>query len=492
MPPDASHCALVVEDDADTRSNLQDILELDEWCVETAESAQQVLQRSDWSSISIVILDRRLSDGNAEELLPIIKQRAPHAATIIVTGYADLDAAIQALRHGAADYLLKPVNPDALRASMARLVEQRRTEEALRQSQQRLQQERDFAERLIETVQTIVLVLDTEHRILRFNPYLASVTGYELQEVQGQDWIELAEPAQLRPERLKNFDVLMSDRKSHEYSGEIVTKSGTTRFIEWSAKALVNADGTTIGVLASGRDVTTLKAAQERALQAERLAAIGQMMAGIAHESRNALQRSQACLEMLATDIEDRPHAVEMVNRIQRAQKDLQTLHEEVRQYAAPIKLDCEPTDLGQLWRETWSLLTHANRSKEITLRADSQGVDLRCQVDRFTIGQVWRNILENAIDVSPDRAEITILCAEMYRDGQAMIQISFRDQGPGMSAEQRMQIFEPFFTTKPKGTGLGMAIAQRIISSHGGTIRVADRDGPGAELIVVLPRYQP
>lgn len=492
MTFDLLRTALVVDDDADTRANLHDILELDGWRVETASSVREVLQRANWNSIAIVILDRRLPDGNAKELLPVIKERAPHAATIIVTGYADLDDAIQALRQGAADYLLKPVNPDALRASISRLVEQRRTEEALVQSQRRLQEERDFAERLIETVQTMVLVLDTEHRILRFNPYLAAVTGHELSEVQGRDWVELAVPPPLREERRQILNEILSDGQSHEYAGEIVTRSGSTRFIEWSAKALVDAQGKTVGLLASGRDVTSLKLAQERALQAERLAAIGQMMAGLAHESRNALQRIQACLEMLAEYLEDRPQALEMATRIQRAQKDLQTLHEEVRQYAAPIRLNREITDLGQLCRETWSQLTAARQGKDLVLQADCGGHDLRCRIDRFAIGQVWRNILENAIDASSDCAEISIQCAEVCRDGQPAIQISFQDQGPGMSTDQRARLFEPFFTTKTKGTGLGMAIAQRIVASHGGSISAADRDGPGAEIIVVLPRNAP
>ena len=153
----------------------------------------------------MVILDRKLPDGNADELLPEIRRTAPHASTIIVTGYAELDDAILSLRQGAADYLLKPINPDALRTSMSRLVEQRRTEEALRESQERLRQERDFAESLIATVQTMVLLLDTEYRILRFNPYLAEVTGYVLDEVRGADWVELAVPGHLKEETRRIF-----------------------------------------------------------------------------------------------------------------------------------------------------------------------------------------------------------------------------------------------------------------------------------------------
>ena len=129
----------------------------------------------------------------------------------------------------------------------------------------------------------------------------------------------------------------------------------------------------------------------------------------------------------------------------------------------------------------------HADKS--IRLREDLDQVDLGCNVDPFSISQVWRNILENAIQVSADHAQITIQCAESTIDGGAAVRIRFLDEGPGMTADQRERVFEPFFTTKTKGTGLGMAIAQRIVSSHGGRISVADREGPGAEIVVMLPR---
>ena len=90
------------------------------------------------------------------------------------------------------------------------------------------------------------------------------------------------------------------------------------------------------------RDVTELKKAQELALRSERLAAIGQMMTGLAHESGNALARSQSCLEMLAWEVEDRPEALELIDRIQKAQDHLQQLYEEVRSYAAPLRLERE------------------------------------------------------------------------------------------------------------------------------------------------------
>jgi len=126
MKADPDFLVLVVDDDPDTRSNLCDILELDHYRIETAGTAAEALERNDWSRVSAILLDRRLPDSNAEELLPRLRQLAPDTAILIVTGYADLHGAIAALQQGAADYILKPINPDALRASLARLVERRR------------------------------------------------------------------------------------------------------------------------------------------------------------------------------------------------------------------------------------------------------------------------------------------------------------------------------------------------------------------------------
>jgi len=236
-------------------------------------------------------------------------------------------------------------------------------------------------------------------------------------------------------------------------------------------------------------DVTERKRSQERQLQQERLAAIGQTMTGLVHESRNALQRSKACLEMLALEIEDRPEALNLVARIQNAQDYLHQLYEEVREYAAPINLRRNPCDLAQVWRDTWDDLAHVREAKELKLREVRNLENLTADIDRIAIGQVFRNILENAISVSPRQGEICIRCDEISLYDRPAIAIAFCDQGPGFTPEQRKRIFEPFFTTKTKGTGLGMAIAQRIVESHGGRIRLGDPDRVGAEIMVILPQ---
>ena len=206
-------------------------------------------------------------------------------------------------------------------------------------------------------------------------------------------------------------------------------------------------------------------------------------------ESGNALARSQACLEMLAMEVEDRPEALKLIARIQTAQNHLQQLYGEVRNYAAPLKLERRMHSVRSIWRQAWSNLADQRQGRTATLQEESNDVDLVCLVDPFRLEQVFRNILENALAACKDPVEITVTCSPIQLEGQPALGIAVRDNGPGLNPEQQRRIFEPFFTTKTKGTGLGMAIAQRIAQAHGGQIAVGAPQGGGAEIQLLLPR---
>jgi signal transduction histidine kinase len=361
MPEPVPFRVLVVEDDAGTRANMRDILEMDAYRVETAATAAEALHRDDWHEISAILLDRNLPDGRAEELLPRLRQLAPETAILIVTGYADLESSIAALRLGVVDYLLKPINVDLLRASLARLAER--------------------------------------HRL-----------------------------------------------------------------------------------------AAELREAQQRALQAERLAAIGEAMTGLVHESRNALQRSQAGLERLARRVKDQPEALDLIALIQKAQDDLHRLYEEVREYAAPIRISPVASPIDRIVREAWEDLAARRRERIASLEEHADTPDLRCEVDPFALRRVFRNILENSLDAGADPVKITVRYTAV-QEGRLALRIVLGDNGPGLTPEQRPRIFDAFYTTKTHGTGLGLAIVKRLVEIHQGTITVGA--GPGAEMRITLPRRQ-
>ena len=466
---------LVIDDDADTRVNLRDILELDGYEVEGAGSVAEALRVPDWARFFAVILDRRLPDGSAEGLLPKLRYLAPQAFVIIVTGYADIEGAIAALRQGAVDYILKPVNPDVIRSRLAGLSERRRAEMEVA--------------RLTGDLRTLLDVLpvgiaiaeDPEARRIRVNPALAQLLRITH---DANAWLELP------PEQVPAVALRRAARGT-EVKGEefvLLHAGGEAVTLYAYAAPLLDARELARGAVGAFLDVTERKREQERLLQSERLAAIGQMMAGLAHESGNALARSQSCLEMLTWEVEDRPEALDLIGRIQKAQDHLKQLYDEVRGYAAPLKLAREPWPLSSVWRQTWDHLAGQRQGRDAQLIEEIEGVDLNCTVDPFRLDQVFRNIFENSLAACRDPVRITIRCREVVLGGRAAVSMSVQDNGPGLNPEQRRRIFDPFFTTKTKGTGLGMAIAKRIIEAHGGQLAVGSAEG-GAELLITLLR---
>lgn len=472
---------LVVDDDADTRANLRDILELDAHQVEEAGSVAEVQARTDWNGMDVVLMDRKLPDGHAEDLLPWLHQRAPEAALLIVTGYGDLEGAIAALRQGAADYILKPINPDALRASLTRVADRLCLARAKERSETAFRT-------LIEAAPCLIFLIRPDRSVAYLSRFAVEITGISSEAAVGRDYVATFLPAEFQADGVNLLHRVMAGEVVRDVSSPVRCADGSRRWVLWNALLLPDHEGSP-ALLAVGQDITGLKEAQERTLQAERLAAIGQMMTGLAHESGNALARSQACLEMLALEVQDRPEAIDLVSRVQKAQDDLQKLYEEVRNYAAPLKLQREPCRLDSVWRQAWNNLAVRRQDRDARLLEECAGVNLVCAGDVFRLEQVFRNVLENALAASRDPLEITIVAFDAWLDGRDALDLVIRDNGPGLGPEQRRRIFEPFFTTKTRGTGLGMAITKRIVEAHAGRITVGEECNRGAEIKITLPR---
>jgi two-component system, LuxR family, sensor kinase FixL len=485
LPAEAMDCSpldiLVIDDDADARENLRDILELDDHCVVTAGSAAEAMAREDWARFPAIILDRRLPDATAEQLMPRLKAAAPDAAVIVVTGYSDLQGVIAALRQGASDYILKPLNADLLRTSLARIAERRQLAVAKERSEATFRH-------LVEAAECMIVILRPDHTIVYFSPFAEQLTGYSAAEVHGRSYLELLLPDAERQRVAAEFGRIITGHPTRGFENAVACWDGSRRSMVWNARYLADYENGP-AILKVGQDITFLKQAQERALQAERLAAIGEMVAGLAHESRNALQRSQACLEMLALVVRDRPEAIDLINRIQRAQDHLHTLYEDVRGYAAPIQLRKASCDLKHIWREAWNHLEPARAEKQATLVEATDRTELSCIADPFRLEQVFGNILDNALAAGSCPVAVEVRAEEVDLLGESAIRIAIHDDGPGIPAERRPKVFDPFFTTKARGTGLGMPIAKRIVEAHGGRISIGNDDKPGTTFLITLPR---
>ena len=237
------------------------------------------------------------------------------------------------------------------------------------------------------------------------------------------------------------------------------------------------------------RDLTERKEAERQVKQAERLAMIGQTVSTLAHESRNYLQRIHIALDSAQLRVGEDGALAELLGDVARATDGLNSLLDEVRSYAAPIHVELREAELAGVWREAWGMLAPQRAGRQCRLVEEIGDSYPAVRIDRFRLVQAFRNFFENSLAACRDPVEATIAVRPTTLGEKEAIEIEMAANGPGLTIGQRRRVFEPFFTTKARGTGLGMAIAMRVVEAHGGRLSVLDDGRPGARFRIVLPR---
>lgn len=273
---------LIVEDSADARANMRDLLELDGYDIYEAASFAEAISRDDWETISVILLDRKLPDGDANDMLPEFRRLAPHASIVMVTGVPDVEGAVQALHEGAYDYLLKPINPDALRASLrriSRLSDTQRSLDAEAAARRRAESQNRLLAEAISSMGDCVIITDAillppGPRILFVNDAVRRVTGYEPRDLIGKSprILQGAHTDRRQMERLKRD---LSAGRSFRCQLVNYRKDGSPYDAELFITPIFDSNGCCTNFVSSHRDTTELKTA-ERALREseERMRAI--------------------------------------------------------------------------------------------------------------------------------------------------------------------------------------------------------------------------
>jgi signal transduction histidine kinase len=270
----------------------------------------------------------------------------------------------------------------------------------------------------------------------------------------------------------------------------------TTAFLEWLA--IWSAGSAIVVLVISGvwifhpmvrrmeKDMDVLRQLNETV---KRVATIGNMVADVAHESRNSLQQMQACVGLLEDRIDGDGESRGLLLDLQKAQDRLHHVFEDLRGYIAPVALDLRETDLRKPVEEAWAALAPARANRDAALRVHPAAADTHCLADALRLEQVFRNLLENSLWACRDPLVVDVEFVPAVFRGAPALGIVLRDNGPGFTAAQKEQAFEPFYTTKNQGCGLGLAIVKRIIEAHRGEIRLGNHSSRGAAFHITLPK---
>jgi two-component system cell cycle sensor histidine kinase/response regulator CckA len=368
-----------------------------------------------------------------------------------------------------------------------------------------LQREHDFVESLIETAPVMIVVLDTDARVVRYNRCAEEITGRPLDEARGTNWLDTFIPTSQRAHVQTLLEQSLSGATMRGAVYPIVTKSGKERSVVWYDQLLSHTSWGGLGLLAVGQDVTEQQELEGRLRQAEKMEAIGRLAGGVAHDFNNQLAGIMGWVEILGWEARTNPAVGECVDRIMVALRRSCDLTSQLLGYSRAGKRAAERVDLHETVHEVVGMLKRCI-DKRVTLV-----VELRASVswtvgDPTQLGNAVLNLALNARDAMPEGGTLTIATELRPIDKASTgsghtqvspgdyIELTVSDTGTGMDTETQRRMFEPFFTTKDegRGTGLGLAAVHGSVKQHGGFITVKSAPGCGTSIRVLLPAIPP
>jgi two-component system sensor histidine kinase HydH len=338
-----------------------------------------------------------------------------------------------------------------------------------------------FSDSLVENMPIGLLATDAAGRLNAFNQTAESILGRRAGEVLGKGAEEI-----LPGNCLELFRTLAEERHLIERQIECTLAEGRTIPLEVIATPLTEENGAFAGHVILFRDMTQIRKLEEEIDRSRRLASLGSLAAGVAHEIRNPLSSIKGFAtyfkERFRENPQDRETAEVMIREVDRLNRVISQLLE----FARPVAMDLKPTSLSALVRHALKLVESEARKKEIVIETElDAGIGespLLLDADRMT--QVFLNLCLNAIAAMGAGGVLRIT---LERRGNR-IRILFADTGVGIPGEDLPRVFDPYFTTRPSGTGLGLAIVRKIVEAHGGEVRLESEPGRGTTAVVTLP----
>jgi two-component system, NtrC family, sensor histidine kinase HydH len=337
-----------------------------------------------------------------------------------------------------------------------------------------------LSDSLVEHMPVGIVAVDSDERVMVFNDTAEKLLDRTSTEVIGKPSTEILPPA--CQTMLKE---LGSGRPIVEKEFECTVSEGRTVPLEVIAAVLKDDEGKLIGRIALLRDLSELQHLRKEVERSQRLAAVGSLAAGVAHEIRNPL----SSLKGFATYFRQRyggvPDDVKVADIMIQEVDRLNRVITELLEFSRPMELKRKATDLANLVRHVLRTVEGQAREKGITVKTTLSSGFPEAFIDPDRMTQVFLNLFLNAL-AAMDKGGV--LSVGVTRHDEDSLRVTIADTGAGIRKEDIGRVFDPYYTTKPSGTGLGLAIVHRIVEAHGGEIRLESEPGKGTTFAILLP----
>ena len=353
--------------------------------------------------------------------------------------------------------------------------------QAYRSTRTSLSRVKAFSDNLVHNMPIGLLAIDTDERIASFNQAAESVLKLSSNSAMGR------RPAEILPHPLSEFfDQLKTRQGLIDKELDCPVNDGKIIPLEVVGTSLKGADDSAVSWVILFRDLTEIQHLKKEIARTQRLASIGRLAAGVAHEIRNPLSSIKGFAtyfkERYREIPEDHKTAEIMIQEVERLNRVIGQLLE----FARPMNIRKKTASLEDVIKDSLKMVEAEARQKGIRVDFSNDPRTTEVRIDPDRIRQVLLNLYLNAIEAMESGGVLSVELKLENDSGGSRIIVS--DSGKGIKKEDQPHLFDPYFTTKPSGTGLGLAIVHKIIESHGGEINVASRYGEGATVTIRLP----
>ena len=356
--------------------------------------------------------------------------------------------------------------------------------EQLKETTKTLANLRVLHERIVESIRSGLVTTDLEGNIYTFNQTAAEITGFKADEMRGKSIYTLF--GNIKLPIADSLDATEIGDQPPRFQTDLITPDGFAVHVGYGISPLFSETGEKTGLILTFQDLTDIRSMEENVRRKDRLAAVGRVAAGLAHEIRNPLGAMRGAIQVLQLNTPPESSNASLMDIVLRESDRLNSIITNFLSYARPRVSNFSETDVRQAVSDTFTLLKHSPEIKEHhILEADLPEHPVIISADQTQLQQIFWNLARNAVGAMPDGGSLTIKLEQL---NPKRIKLVFKDTGSGMPASQVERLFEPFSTSTTGGTGLGLSIVYQIVRDHNGTINIRSLENEGTTITVELP----
>lgn len=367
----------------------------------------------------------------------------------------------------------------------ARLSDRHASGEQLIETTKNLANLRVLHERIVESIRSGLITTDLGGEIYTFNTAAEEITGFSAKEMIGKSVFSLL--GNIEYSINPSLETTETGAQPLRFETDLITPDGFVVHVGYGISPLFSENGETTGLIITFQDLTEIRSMEESVRRKDRLAAVGRVAAGLAHEIRNPLGAMRGAIQVLQAQTPPETSQASLMEIILRESDRLNKIITNFLTYARPRVSNFSEIDVREAISDTFTLLKHSPDVKENhDLEFDLPANPVNISADPTQLKQIFWNLSRNSLQAMPEGGKLSVKLKKLpnYR-----VQIIFQDSGRGMSPEQVEQLFEPFSNSTTGGTGLGLSIVYQIVRDHGGTINVRSLEGSGTTITIELPR---